>query len=131
MVGRLHVAKRVELCRMKSVGDDCGKAMERQAKEKMEGQYQGRHGDTGSGGGGYPRQSHMETAYLHWQPHMSGIKACSRRRRRKRKRRRRRRSLHSMLLINYICDKKNTDSSLSSMACRCLLNVFNWQIFVK
>ena len=41
MVGRTRVVKRGELCRTKSVGDDCGKTMERQAKEKMEGRYQG------------------------------------------------------------------------------------------
>ena len=59
-----------------------GKAMERQAKEKIEGQYQGRHGDAGSGGGGCPRQSYMETTYPHRRPRMSGIKARRRRRRR-------------------------------------------------
>ena len=64
-MGRSRVAKRGELCRTKSVGDDCGKTMEGQAKEKMEGQYQGRHGGAGSGGGGCPRQSHMETTYPH------------------------------------------------------------------
>ena len=42
-VDRSRVAKRGELCRTKSVGDDCGKAIERQAKEKVEGQYQVRH----------------------------------------------------------------------------------------
>ena len=83
MVDRSHVVKRGELCRTKSVEDDCGKAMERQAKEKVEGQYQGRYGGAGSGGGGCPRQSHMETTYLYQQPHMSGIKACRRRRTRR------------------------------------------------
>ena len=74
-MGRSRVVKRGELCRTKSVGDDCGKAMERQPKEKVEGQYQGRHGGAESGGGGCPRQSHMETTYPHRRPHMSGIKA--------------------------------------------------------